>query len=158
MLRDRTDMRMQLERQSNRVQRLEDEVAALRKAVATLGHEIRTPLSAAMNAAIVLESLVTDPKGLRALQILKRQQQVIRRIADDALDATRADLGRRVVSRLELDAVDLKEVLDDTVRTLGPLFQSKRVGLTDLVSATSIEVLATVDGCSRSCRTCWTTP
>ena len=129
VVRDRTDMRMQIERLGNQAQRLKQENEALHKLIAMLGHEMRTPLAAGMNAAAVLEAVVQDDQGQRVLQMLRRQQQVLRRLADDLLDATRADLGRPA---LKLGKVELREVVEDTVGTLLPQFERKGVQLIDL--------------------------
>ena len=94
VMRDRTDLRTQTETLERRIRELADTDAARKLFLATLGHELRNPLSALQNAARLLD-LSDDGGRLRApLDVMGRQLSLLTRLAEDLADATRADTGR----------------------------------------------------------------
>ncbi|MEA3191697.1 MAG: hypothetical protein QOD26_30 [Betaproteobacteria bacterium] len=84
--------------------------------LALLGHELRNPLGAIMNAARLLEHQgVGAEDAARARGIISRQSEHLARLTDDLLDAGRAIMGKIV---LELRAVDLAAAASQALATL----------------------------------------
>ena len=90
ILRNRTDLKGQLEGFENQVQQLEVEKQRRDNFVGVLAHELRGPLQALYLAADMLEPLAKHHEdGQFALDVLHRQCDAINRLVDDLLDATR---------------------------------------------------------------------
>ena len=84
--------------------------------LALLGHELRNPLGAIMNAARLLEHPgIGGDDAARARGIISRQTEHLARLTDDLLDAGRAIMGKVV---LDLRAIDLAAAVAQTVTTL----------------------------------------
>ena len=84
--------------------------------LALLGHELRNPLGAIMNAARLLDYPgVGADDAARARGIIARQAEHLARLTDDLLDAGRAIMGKIA---LELRAVDLAAAARQTLTTL----------------------------------------
>jgi signal transduction histidine kinase len=72
--------------------------------LAMLGHELRNPLAAIMNAAQVVKRLPGDaPEAQAANAVIARQADHLRRIIDDLLDLTRVVTGKITLERAPLD-------------------------------------------------------
>ena len=83
--------------------------------LATLGHELRNPLAPLITAAELLRVHAPGDAAMqRAVEVIGRQSQQMRRLIDDLLDVAR--ITRGIVS-LQLDRVDLREVVQHAVRT-----------------------------------------
>ena len=138
VMRDRTDVRTQTETLERRVGELAKSDAARKLFLATLGHELRNPLAALQNAARLLrESADGDP--LRALDVMSRQLSLLGRLAEDLLDATRADTGRL---RLQCVALPLRPTLEEMLRTWGPRAQARGVALDARLPETEVTLRA----------------
>jgi signal transduction histidine kinase len=84
--------------------------------LALLGHELRNPLGAIMNAARLLEHpSIGSEDAARARGIIGRQAEHLARLTDDLLDAGRAIMGKIV---LELRAIDLSAAVAQALATL----------------------------------------
>ncbi|OAI51095.1 hypothetical protein AYO46_01950 [Betaproteobacteria bacterium SCGC AG-212-J23] len=94
--------------------------------LALLGHELRNPLGAIMNATRLLEHPgIAAEDASRARGIIGRQAEHLARLTDDLLDAGRAIMGKIV---LELRPVDLSAAAGQAIATLrssGKLGQHK---------------------------------
>src|SRR4051794_19268080 len=117
-LRDRTDMREQVEGLRNDL--AEAREAARRKDVflGTLSHELRNPLAPMTNAAALIR-MASKPSAEvdHALQVIDRQAAVLKRLVDDLLDLTRIGTGKVM---LDLQPQDLREMLGSVVRGMRP--------------------------------------
>lgn len=89
------------------------------KFLATLGHELRNPLSALRNSLALLNR-ARDNAAIRdkAGQIMKRQLDQLVRIADDLLDVSRIGLGK---VNLRREAVALHSILAQAVESCASL-------------------------------------
>jgi signal transduction histidine kinase/CheY-like chemotaxis protein len=88
--------------------------------LAMLGHELRNPLGALMNAARVLERV--DPsaaEATRARGVITRQLQHLTHLVDDLLDVSRVMFGKIQLVRRRLDLAELVEALVDGLRARG---------------------------------------
>jgi signal transduction histidine kinase len=93
--------------------------------LAVLSHELRSPLSAILGWAHVLDGANVDAATLaKAVYTIRRNAQLQTRLISDILDVSSILAGKL---RLELEAVDLKSVIDTALDTLRPLAEAKRV-------------------------------
>ena len=116
MLRDRTDLREQLQEMRNRV--ADAESAGQRKDVflATLSHELRNPLAPLANAvALIRMSVASTPELEYAVKVIERQTQILRRLVDDLLDVSRVGAGKVDLRR---EGVDLREIARQAVESV----------------------------------------
>ena len=101
---------------------MQSELIALRRElrrknefIATLGHELRNPLSVLATASQIFKmdgATAADMKG--AAEIIGRQVQHVTRLINDLLDISRIDSGKL---QLDLCSVDLREVLINTLES-----------------------------------------
>jgi signal transduction histidine kinase/ActR/RegA family two-component response regulator len=73
--------------------------------LAMLGHELRNPLGAIANGALLLEA-PDEATRRHAREVIARQVQHLTRMTDDLLDAARAMTGKIVLQRQPLDLAD----------------------------------------------------
>ena len=92
--------------------------------LATLSHELRDPLAPIRNAASFLgKPSPTAGELERSRQIIARQVHHMASLLDDLLDVSRITRG---VVELKMDAVNLQQLLTETVETARPLIDAKR--------------------------------
>jgi signal transduction histidine kinase len=84
--------------------------------LAMVGHELRQPLAAIVNAMATMERKVDASVGERARAIMSRQIDHLRRLADDLLDAVQMQRGVLTLNRVPIDAVELVSDCVDAVR------------------------------------------
>ena len=103
-------------------------------AMATLGHEIRNPLSALHSAQEVLKRAPDDPKRVVwAGELIGRQVSQMKRMADDLVDLSGVMRGDFLVTP---QRIDLRQVLEQALEQSGPLIAKKGHRLrTDLGTA-----------------------
>lgn len=83
--------------------------------VAMLGHELRNPLAAIVNAGDVLHKPgIEDPDVLQAVDIVARQSQHLSRMVDDLIDLSRIAHGKLTLHK---ERVELRAVIDHAVDT-----------------------------------------
>jgi signal transduction histidine kinase/ActR/RegA family two-component response regulator len=83
--------------------------------VAMLGHELRNPLAAILNAGDVLHKLgIEDPDAMQAVDIVARQAQHLSRMVDDLVDLSRIAHGKLTLHK---ERVELRVVIDHAVET-----------------------------------------
>jgi signal transduction histidine kinase/ActR/RegA family two-component response regulator len=83
--------------------------------LAMLGHELRNPLAAIVNAVHVLSPSTGQPVAERAREIILRQSVQLARLLDDLLEVGRVVSGKIVLCRAP---IDLLEVTRSAVQTL----------------------------------------
>ena len=95
--------------------------------LATLSHELRTPISAVLGWAQVLTTLPRDDATLRrALESIERNARQQVQLIDDLLDLSRIIAGKL---RLDLQVVDLSPVILTAVETARPAAEAKGIRL-----------------------------
>ncbi len=127
VVRDRTDAREHVDTIENRLETATQ--AARRKDVfiATLGHELRNPLAALVNAlAIVRAAGPVDERLSYPIQIIERQTEALRRLVADLLDVSRIAAGK---VELKTRPLDLDDVLRAAVESVRPRAEQKRQSL-----------------------------
>ncbi|HXI29179.1 MAG TPA: HAMP domain-containing sensor histidine kinase [Vicinamibacterales bacterium] len=106
-------------RHANELNRLKDEF------LATLSHEMRTPLSAVLGWSRMLTSgNLDDPRKAQAVEAIERNAQAQARIVEDILDVARGMSGN---VRLELQPVDLVSVAQRSVEAIAPTAVAKQI-------------------------------
>jgi signal transduction histidine kinase len=108
-------------------------------AMATLGHEIRNPLSAIHTAQEVLKRVPDDAKRVRwASELIERQVQQMTRMADDLMDLSGVMRGDLV---LEKRRVNLQQVLAQALEQSEPLMTKKSHRLRTDLNGPPVDVL-----------------
>jgi signal transduction histidine kinase len=106
-------------RQADELNRLKDEF------LATLSHEMRTPLSAVLGWSRMLASGQLNPtKTKQAIEAIERNAQAQAKIVDDILDVARGMGGNL---RLELKPFDLVATVTRAVEALSPAAIGKQI-------------------------------
>jgi signal transduction histidine kinase len=96
--------------------------------LAVLGHELRTPLSAASNALYILDQVGSlDGRVVRQHEILNRQVRQVLRLVEDL-----TNLSRMAAGKLELrpERLELGVVVQDAIQTSRPLVEDREHELT----------------------------
>jgi signal transduction histidine kinase len=92
--------------------------------LATLAHELRTPLSAMKNGLQLLRLATDDPAMiLQARSILDRQVQQMIRLVDDVTDVSRVNSNRL---ELRKEWVELATIIKNAVEISRPLIEASR--------------------------------
>lgn len=125
LLRDRTDIKTQIEAAEVRVDTLTRADRRKDLFLATLAHELRNPLAPLVNAL----QLIRMTRGPAAedieypLGVIERQVANIRRLVDDLQDLARIGAGKVRIARAP---VDLQLVLRDAFETCRPAAEERR--------------------------------
>ncbi len=124
VVRDRTDKREELETYQNRLAAAQEVSARRQLSLATLAHELRTPLGAVVHTAEVLRRRAEgDPAAAGALDVLLRQVGAMRELVHHLLDGLRADSAK---IRLERRPIDLREVVAEAIDAVAPTVRARR--------------------------------
>ena len=128
LLKDARDARDEAERQG----RLKDDF------LATLSHELRTPMNAVLGWLAILDSGKPIRDVYSALTVVRRNAELQAKLIDDLLDMNRLLTG--TVS-IELSRVDTGALLQATIQTLRPTADAKGVQLLAAFDGTIPDVL-----------------
>ena len=140
VLRDRTDLRMQIETLENRLEAAIHKLGEIEVFLSTLGHEIRNPLAPLTTALHLVERLVDDKDLIaKPASIMRRQLAVLDRLANDLMDVSRSGSGKLT---LRLERLHLQPVLDDTVAGFQEKAQASGVSLQAILPEAPILVCA----------------
>ena len=118
--------RMQAEREGllareREASRLKDEF------LAAVSHELRTPLNAILGWTQILESTTPDDKTIaKAVASLSRNAQAQNRVIQDLLDVSKIITGKL---QLDLQAVDLRSVVESSMEVIAPIATAKHIHL-----------------------------
>jgi signal transduction histidine kinase/CheY-like chemotaxis protein len=95
--------------------------------LATLSHEMRTPLNAVLGYARMLRTgVIGAERQEQALDVIERNASALTQIVEDVLDVSRIISGK---TRLELRPVMLQGVIEDAIATVLPAADAKGVKL-----------------------------
>jgi PAS domain S-box-containing protein len=93
--------------------------------LATVGHELRTPLSAILGWGRMLQGgLLDQTKATKAFDVIVRNALAQSQIIDDLLDVSRIIAGQL---RLDLDFLDVRQVIDAAVDAVRSLAEAKGI-------------------------------
>lgn len=108
-----------------RQQLAEQHSEAKSRFLATLGHEIRTPMTGVLGMAELLQGSVLDPQQRHQVDAIQRAGRHLLRLVNDALDLARIEAGKLV---LDDAPFELAPLLQDVAGLLQPLAQAKALG------------------------------
>jgi signal transduction histidine kinase/chemotaxis methyl-accepting protein methylase/ActR/RegA family two-component response regulator len=99
--------------------------------LATLSHELRTPMTPMLGWVKLLRSEKLDEgQKLKGLEIIERSVKAQRQLIEDLLDISRIVTGK---FELKSQAVDLLKVLESAIETVSPMAKGKSIEIeTDL--------------------------
>lgn len=108
--------------------------------LATLAHELRNPLAPILNAAKILARRETlSPNGQRAIDIIERQTNHMRRLVDDLLEVSRITRGK---IELQPEPTLLASVISHAVETVLPAAESKAQRIETLLPLEPVRLFA----------------
>ena len=123
ILRNRTDLREQLEAFRNQVEALTAADQQKNKFLATLSHELRNPLASVSTAVELISRTLSPNANVEAsLKIIEEQLDFVRRMLDDLLDVTRISTGK---VRLNMQPVQLHEIIERAVEAARPWIEER---------------------------------
>jgi signal transduction histidine kinase/BarA-like signal transduction histidine kinase len=108
-----------------RQQLAEQHSEAKSRFLATLGHEIRTPMTGVLGMAELLQGSALDPQQRHQVEAIQRAGRHLLRLVNDALDLARIEAGKLVLDDLPFE---LGPLLQDVAGLLQPLAQAKALG------------------------------
>ena len=108
-----------------RQQLAEQHSEAKSRFLATLGHEIRTPMTGVLGMAELLQGSALDPQQRHQVDAIQRAGRHLLRLVNDALDLARIEAGKLV---LDDAPFELSPLLHDVAGLLEPLAQAKGLG------------------------------
>lgn len=140
VLRNRTDLKEQLESLRNQV---ESAVTSSRRKdifLSTLAHELRNPLASLTNAADIIRMNVPESPELDLpLRIISRQVENLRRLVDDLMDLSRIGAGK---IELKKEVVRLGDVVVSAAESTRPVIRERRHELDVILSPSPVYVEA----------------
>jgi two-component system CheB/CheR fusion protein len=140
VLRDRTDVRGQVESLENRLSALLKADERKNIFLGTLAHELRNPLAPLVNALQLMRlTRPADPDLVYPVKLIERQVEFLRRMVDDLLDLTRIGAGK---IELQKARVDLNEALRRAAEACRPRAEERRQAFHVLLPPTPIPVEA----------------
>ena len=108
-----------------RIEALQETERRLKDFLAMLGHELRNPLAAIVNAAALLPR-AHGPKHDELVAIVERQVRHVSRIVDDLLDVSRITRGMIALQKV---IVDLNNVVARAIEAMRPQIETRRHAL-----------------------------
>jgi two-component system CheB/CheR fusion protein len=134
LVRDRTDLRTQIDALKNRLQNSHEERSRQEAMMATLAHELRGPLMPIANAVAIIRRTAGDaePRYEYPLKVIERQLGFMRQLVDDLLDAERLRQGKL---RLSFKRVVLKDALEEAIALVRPGAREGGLRLEQIVPA-----------------------
>jgi signal transduction histidine kinase/ActR/RegA family two-component response regulator len=118
-----------LEASNKELHRKNEELARGREQfLAMLSHELRNPLAAVVNAAMVMQAPNVKSESIeKARQIIGRQSRHMARLLDDLLEVSRIARGG---ADLRKEDVDLRDVVRNAIEVLNPVLEEHNAKLT----------------------------
>ncbi|MDY1547007.1 hybrid sensor histidine kinase/response regulator [Luteibacter sahnii] len=126
----RQAMRLRLAEQERQL--AEQANAAKTEFMATLGHEIRTPMTGVLGMAELIAQTPLDPTQRTYVEAVRRSGATLLRLINDALDISRIE-SRQLV--LENEVVPVRTLADEVVALAGGTARAKQLALTAAVDA-----------------------
>jgi len=138
MLRDRTDLRTQIETLKSNLRELANVRSAQEAFLGVLAHELRNPLTPLKSAAEIIGKLAVDSAGFtRPLQIIDRQIESMQRLLDDLMDMARSNTGKL---RLQPQHCILQAELTEALETARDQADAVGVHLHAVLPEVSIQI------------------
>jgi signal transduction histidine kinase/ActR/RegA family two-component response regulator len=116
--------RVQLYREAQDANRLKEEF------LATLSHELRTPVNAILGWARILRTRQLDGGTLQAVEVIERNARAQTRLIEDMLDVSRIITGKLTFN---LETLDLAPVIGAALDSVRPAAEAKSIRLVEHV-------------------------
>jgi signal transduction histidine kinase len=116
--------RVQLFREAQDANRLKEEF------LATLSHELRTPVNAILGWARILRTRPLEGGILQAVEVIERNAKAQTRLIEDMLDVSRIVTGKLTFN---LETIDLATVIGAALDSVRPAAQAKNIRLVEQV-------------------------
>lgn len=100
--------------------------------LATVSHEVRTPMNGVLGMIDVLERTSLSAEQREALGTVRYSASSLLRIIDDILDFSKIEAGRLDLERVEFSTAEL---IEGAVKTMAPQAAAKGLSLTAIVAA-----------------------
>ena len=112
--------------------------------IANVSHELKTPLTALIGFVETLQTTARDDAKVREqfLAIIKSEAQRMDRLIADLLSLSRVEANERV---RPTQKVDLKDVVNESIKALGPLIEKSDLELVIALPETPSEVTGEYD-------------
>jgi PAS domain S-box-containing protein len=120
--------RVQLYREAQDANRLKEEF------LATLSHELRTPVNAILGWARILRTRPLEGGILQAVEVIERNAKAQTRLIEDMLDVSRIVTGKLTFN---LEPLDLALVIGAALDSVRPAAQAKNIQLVEHVDPTT---------------------
>lgn len=100
--------------------------------LATLGHEVRTPMTGVLGMAELLRSTRLEPHQRSQVDAIRRAGEHLLRLVNDALDLARIEAGK-----LQLTSADfaLRPLLDEVSGLMAPVAENKGLAFVERIAA-----------------------
>ncbi|HSD15968.1 MAG TPA: two-component regulator propeller domain-containing protein [Thermomonas sp.] len=100
--------------------------------LATLGHEVRTPMTGVLGMSELLQGTTLDPRQRSQVDAIRRAGEHLLRLVNDALDLARIEAGK-----LQLSDADfaLRPLLDEVAALMAPVAERKGLAFIDGLAA-----------------------
>jgi two-component system, sensor histidine kinase and response regulator len=123
-----TERTAEAEAAKNRAEELKEEAESASKAkanfLAAMSHEIRTPMNGIIGMVDLLRQSNLQNEHKQMLQTISNSGQSLLTIINDILDFSKIEAGKLELEEIPMNILDLVE---DSVSTLSPLFDSKEL-------------------------------
>ncbi|MDE2406560.1 MAG: response regulator [Xanthomonadaceae bacterium] len=106
--------------------------------LATLGHEVRTPMTGVLGMSELLQASTLDPRQRNQVDAIRRAGEHLLRLVNDALDLARIEAGKLQLSNADFP---LRPLLDDIVGLMAPLAERKGLVFVDAIAPGTPEAL-----------------
>lgn len=100
--------------------------------LATLGHEVRTPMTGVLGMSELLLGTDLDPRQRGHVESIRRAGDHLLRLVNDALDLARIEAGKL---ELVIEPFDLRALIDEIVVLMAPMAERKGLQFTDAIAA-----------------------
>jgi PAS domain S-box-containing protein len=120
--------RVQLYREAQDANRLKEEF------LATLSHELRTPVNAILGWARILRTRPLEGSTLQAVEVIERNAKAQTRLIEDMLDVSRIVTGKLTFN---VETLDLATVIGAALDSVRPAAQAKNIQLVEQVDPTT---------------------
>jgi PAS domain S-box-containing protein len=138
IMRDRTDMKQQMESLISRIDALQQSDQRKNNFISTLAHELRNPLSAMSSGADLLEQDGVSKEDVEfAAGTIRRQVEFMNRMINDLLEVARAAAGK---VQLHRERIVLQDVLRKAIETCRPTIDQRTHKLQQLFPDVPIEL------------------
>ena len=138
ILRNRTDLREQLEGLRNQVQALTAANQRKDNFLATFSHELRNPLASICTTVELISRTASRNANLEgSLKLIEEQLDFVRRMLDDLSDVTRITTGK---VRLNIGPVVLQGLIEKTVEAARPRIEERGQRIQVIGPGSSIEL------------------